>query len=1010
MKKSILLGMALLGCSLFTFAGFYASDRGDVETVKAIQLTTAEAILTEYDLGQEFSVPKATISYEGESYEATDFRLYFPDGTPYISETVSLNALGEYTLEYQVVVGGERISANQTFKVNSSAYSIGPNSVLEYSDSLERITGSSVAGLHLELADKDIFTYNEPINIYDYDKDTPLLRMHPYSNGGKGTTHRESLKQVVRLTDCYDLENFIELELCWDYSNHIEKTAAAYYRADVAGKKSIGLLPIAGDKVVNSAIYLGATRYQVCDGVYGAFTSTWQLTDAGLTVYFDPVENCFYAEDRSKILVSDLDNAELYGKDVFKGFTTGEVYVSVLAEEYYESAVKIDVSMMAGKEERNLHLDKIYDRKAPVISLDVPTAEKIYYVARNESIKLPDATVYDVNLKGGVSVGVYSQYGTAKQRQHSCKNGIFTPKSVGLYTVVYTAKDAYGTTSTKILTLNCIDSENDQIVSFELQKATSLQAGQTCQLPACGAFSKNGNVAISAYYRLAGAAERFEIIDNEFFVENVGEYEIIYEYSDVFTSYSTSYTVSSVPTDNISFSDPILPKYLIANATYTFDKVYAYTYEAANPTPQAVEVFLIADGGSEVKVDYANVVVPDCEKVKFKYSYGGVSVYSEEVSVVNVGFGSALRMQDYFVGDFEKTADYNSVYFQSNRSGDSNSLEFVNVLSLSKFNFSFNIPAATAEGSYDNFEAVDITLTDYYDRDNTVTITYLKKPGTTNFVCGNAQADVNVSFVGNHRFSYDQRLNVFKDMSGKAVSCPTTFSSDEVLLTISLRKIDGSAKIAVNEVCGQSFTNDTFDYGAPIMLLDDDGGVKKLGDVITIKMPKVIDVLCPFSQANLTLTVSKPSKGYATSVDGIVLQTGCATDREYLLEMTEEGAYKVRFTYYDADGNSITMGFTANVSDAEAPTIQLNDGYNESTIAEAKLNTKVSIQGYVVSDNKTPTDQLTVRLMVYSPSFEHVFLADNQFNATQQGTYTVYYYVYDAVGNYSVISYKVYVS
>jgi hypothetical protein len=313
-----------------------------------------------------------------------------------------------------------------------------------------------------------------------------------------------------------------------------------------------------------------------------------------------------------------------------------------------------------------------------------------------------------------------------------------------------------------------------------------------------------------------------------------------------------------------------------------------------------------------------------------------------------------------------------------------------------------------AEG-WDNFEAWDVVLTDYYDRSNSVTVSYLKKAETTYFVCGNEQADVIVPFVGSHKFFYQARTNVFMEMSSKSVACPNAFTSDKVLLTVRVRTIDGAAKIGITEVGGQILSNDPVDYFKPKMLIEDDGGVKTLGDKITIKMPTIIDVLSPYAQANLTLTVRKPSKGYATSDDGITLQAGCPVDREYTVSLTEDGAYKVTFQYVDAGGNSITDGFTADVLDMEGPTIVLNDGYNESTVVTATLNTKVTLQGYTVSDNKSAADKLTVRCLVYSPSLEQLFVVNNQFEATRKGMYTVYYYAYDEAGNYSVASYRVYV-
>lgn len=1007
MQKITKIGLILLGCSLFTVAGIYASKKNDETMVKAVELSTATDILTQYDLGQEFLIPEAIISYNGQDYEATSTILYFPNGTPYTSEKLKLSSIGEYILEYQVVVDGKTVSAAKTFNVNSSAYTLGTNSILEYSDSLDRITGSSVGGLHLELADKDIFTYNTPINIFDYDVNTPLLRMHPYSDGGSDTA-LESLKQVVRLTDCYDVDNYIEFELSWDYSNHITKTAAAYYRASVSNGKSIGIIPVATDAVVSSAIYIGEQRYAVHNGKYGAFSSTYNLTDAGVTVYFDPETNCFYAEDSAKILVSDLDNSELYGDEIFKGFSTGEVYISVLAEEYYTGSVNIDISMMAGMAEKELHLQKVNDNKAPEIVIDIPNTEKIYYIAKNESITLPKAIAYDVNLSGEVSIGIFSYYGTEKCRQHSYKNDIFTPKSEGLYTVVYTARDMFGNVSTKTLTLSCVEKENNKIVSFSVEKLNSLTAGSICELPEYEIFSDNDGVTLSTYYKFMSEDKLVEIVDNAFLVENVGEYEIVYIYKDIFTSYREAYKVNSVASSNVRFDEPIFPKYVIANAPYTFEPVYAYTYEAEKPTKHNAEVYIIADGdtNSIVKVDYANVRIPDCTTVQFKYSYDGISVFSEEIPVVNVGFGKSLKMQQYFVGDFDKTADPNGTYYQSNVTNGTNSLEFVNILSLSTFSFSCIIPQGLG-----NFEEVDITLTDYYDRDNSVTVSYINKKSTTYMLCGNAQADVGVAFEGfAHKVYYDSRRNTFNDMGGKTLTWSNSFTSDKVLLTVSIRNITGNVKIGILEVGGQIFSNDTADYFKPTMLCEDDGGVKKAGESITIKPAVIIDVLSPYLQSNLTLTVTKPSGGYATSDDNVLLQTGCITDREYVITLVEDGNYRVQYSYTDAGGNMISGGFVAKVSDTQAPTIQLNDGYNESTVVNAKVNTTVSLQGYTVSDDKTATDKLTVKYMVYSPRLEHVFVTDKQFVANYKGVYTVYYYVYDAMGNYSVASYQVNVS
>ena len=999
-----LMGVLISGCSLFVLIGGVWGLKSQT-TVRAMDLQTETEILSTYRLGDEFVVPQASIVQNGKNYEVSSTILYFPNGAAYVNETYSLNAIGEYRLEFQAIADGETLSVEKSFEVNSEAYAMGTNAVLEYKDSLDRITASSVAGLHIELPDRTSFTYNEPINIYDYDINTPLVTMHPYSDGGS-KTYRESLKQIVRLTDCYDTNNYVEFILAWDYSNHITETAATYYRARVGGGQSLGITPIPSDTVISSSVYIGEQRYRIWEDVYGAM-GVYNLTDAGISVYFDAKTNSFYVKDTSKKIVSDLDNSELYGDKAFKGFTTGEVYISVLAEEYFTGTVNIDISKLAGLEGKELHLSTVKDVKAPKIEIDGPD-DKVYYIAKNESVTFPTATAYDVNLNGEVSVAVYSYYGTEQCRQHSYKGGVFTPKTEGKYTVVYTAEDTFGNVATKVLNVICITRDNNQIVSFSVDEPTFLTAGEICELPAYEVFSCNGDVTIDVYYQFEGTETKVEIVDNAFLVEYVGEYEIIYEYRDVFTSYVKSYKVMSRPSSNVRFDTPIFPEYLIANAPYTFEPVYAYTYDAQMPTRHNVETFIIVDGDGEKakRIDYANTTIPTCSKVQFKYVYGDVSIFSQELPVVDVGFGKSLKMEKYFVGDFEKTAKINGVYYNSKVTEGSNELEFVNILSLSSFTFSFNIPTGA-----DNFEAIDVVLTDYYDRSNSVTVSYVNKGSSTYMVCGNVQAAKGVAFVENaHKFYYNSAKSQFVDMSGKMLDWNNTFSSDKVLLKVVVRNIIGKAEVGLIEVGAQVLSNDSVDYFKPTLLFEDDGGVKKVGEKITIKPATVIDVLSPFVQANLSLVVMTPLRTYAVSDDGVQLTIGCATDRAYTLTLKEDGKYRITYSYTDASGNLISGGFVADVSDTEAPTIQLNDGCNETTVVKAKLNTRVKIQGYSVSDNKTAADKLIVKCMVYSPSLEHVFVTNNEFEAVRKGNYVVYYYVYDDAGNYSVTYYTVYVS
>lgn len=999
--KKITKKILLLSASLFfAFSMLSIGALSDKKNAVAQELNVESEILASYSLGSEFIVPKGSISYNGKTYEASPI-LFYPDGMAYEKDVYNLSSTGQYTVSYGATIDGENISLEKKFIVYSDAYEVSANMVLEYRDSLEKVGNSSVSGLFVSLPENDAFTYNEAINIYDYNAEKPLIRFHPYSNGGEGTTHRESLRQIIRLTDCYNAENYIDFILSWDYSDHISKTAAMFYRASVAGSKSIGLRTT----TENTRYKYKDQYYLVRDSQYGAAIPQYKLTDDGVTVYFDPIENVFYAEGASKVLVSKLDSVELYGDYAFTGFTTGEVYLSILGEQYYESAVNMEISMLAGYEEKELHMHGVFDRKNPNVVINLNDDTDVLYVAKNENVLLPKANVYDVNWDGKISVAVYSGYGTESCRRISCPNGIFTPKTEGRYTVEYTAKDTFGNKTVETLLISCVSMPNNKSIDLAVEELEELTAGSICQLPDYTATGLNGTVSVKEYYRFGEDGDKIPVPAEGFLVQYVGEYQIIYEYTDGFMSYEKIYSVDSKASGNITFDIPVLPEYLIANASYSFDDVCAYSYTDEIPTKHDTKIYLITDGNknTETEVDYQNVKIPNCSKVNFRYVYDGYDSYSQEIPVVDVGFGSSLNMEQYFVGDFEKSSDGNGIYYLSNKNTETNTLSFINTVSISSFSFAF-----TVVKGFNAFAAVDICLTDYYDRNNSVKISYLNESGDAVFSCDGSEINTQQAFEDlEHKCYYSLNDGGFYDTSGKLIAWRNNFSSDKVLLSVTLRGLKGASKLKITELCGTTFSDEEFDYFRPILDCEDVGGVKSLGDKITLRAASAIDVLCPFLRENLMMEVTSPTGKKVVSDDEITLGVGCATDRDYTFTLTENGKYRVSYSYSDNFGNMLVFAFFANVIDTVAPTIVLDDGYNETTMVNARLNSTITLKGYAVSDDKTESSKLIVKVMAYSPSSEQVFIVNNSFKATKKGTYTVYYYVYDEIGNYSVASYKI---
>ena len=157
-----------------------------------------------------------------------------------------------------------------------------------------------------------------------------------------------------------------------------------------------------------------------------------------------------------RLWLTDLDEPGIQGDDVFKGFSTGEVYLSVWAEEYLGDKFHFEILDIYGTSFSNLSPQKnfITDEKAPALKLK-KTLPNVLYAKVGENIVLPEVVAYDVHLKE-VSSTVFYLKGTNLQRLVSVKNNTFVPSVAGVYTVTYIATDTFGNSQTLEIQINAI--------------------------------------------------------------------------------------------------------------------------------------------------------------------------------------------------------------------------------------------------------------------------------------------------------------------------------------------------------------------------------------------------------------------------------------------------------------------------------------------------------------------------------------------------------------------------
>ena len=452
---------------------------------------------------------------------------------------------------------------------------------------------------------------------------------------------------------------------------------------------------------------------------------------------------------------------------------------------------------------------------------------------------------------------------------------------------------------------------------------------------------------------------------------------------------------------------PLLPKYLIKDAKYSFEAVYAETYASGAPVVVEPQVFVSEDGKaySTTPVAYNDYEVKATESVCFKYVYNGLAVYeSEPIKVVDVGFADVLHLEKYFVGDVETAAYTDYVRAVAKTEASDVTIDFINAVSFSQFACNFAIPK-----EYALLSAVELILTDYYDYANTLTIRYEKTGGGMAFsVNGNAPLSSGTSFVGTmHQLWYDETLKTFVDASGNSYETENPFSSDKVYLSFKLCGVSGDAALDVYKIGSQYINADGYDWvNATVYVRDAISGIIDFGQTLVFKPAEITDVLTPYVESAYAFYVLGPNDEYVYSDNNVLLDGSQPLDKTYSITFRGYGMYRAVYEYRDQFGNPAENVIVLYVNDRVAPTLTLENGYGNGTVVQGKVGEKITVAGYTVDDN-FGKDGVSVIVRAVSPDNVMVLLDNMSFTATKKGEWKVVYYASDAEGNYSVVYYTV---
>ncbi len=1044
MKKGLKKGLLALalGLSLSVAGiGFALQDEPTVSTASAVGITSEE-IKDAYGVGTTLIMPETVTGEDGQTFE--NGILVFPDGTAHTGSEIALTEVGTYKVRYSLTTENGVVKAEKQFNVSQKNWTLSStNSSATYSEELEAVkyndpNGAKASGLVLSLAAGDKFTYNKPLDL----SDTTLgevIRLNPTLGEDYGFTLNEKGQRnyyvntpvaeycYVTFTDCYNPDVYVKLAMRFVTTN-----GQPYFRVGSGNQEEVGLrgpetTPVASSQQSRS-VYIDGVLYLAWLQKYGAEKNLGTYISEKNAGYGWKLEyesqRWTAANGGAFSLVNILNSEDIYGSNLFKGFTTGEVYVSIECDNYLTNKnARVELVNIGHDKGEGLKEVDTADLKAPIITLEekVATAANVY-CAVGDAFPIPEAKAVDISLVDEVKAKVYKNYGTQKQTEVLVTDGKFTPNAAAVYTIVYSAEDASGNITQRPLNVTAFNADDGKSIALEVDKLSSISAGETATLPAYSLKGYNGGTQLKIFVSYGDEKQEIDLDNMQFTPLHVGEYKIIYEYRDIFFSYSDEYTVNSLPSETIDLIEEIImPKYFIKGYKYSLDSYHVYSFKEKDPTPLTADVFVSFDDGEFKKIeDVGEVEITGSQTATFQYRYDGVDIGEPIavpiVDVVGTHMGeeeeeTGLWMFKYFKGDFSlaDTAEKDMRFNAVNNAGNQ-TLSFINPISAANFRFGFSIP----EGA-DNFSALRIVLTDYYDPTNKTVISYEKSDDLVYFSIDDGEKIVlKKEFAGKEsKTVYYDSANSLMDYGEGRILYDFDFISDKCYLDVVLENCNGATAIVVKQVGNTLMRNSNHtDKYAPVITVYKDRGDKLVNTEMTVYAAEILDVLSPVLNKNITVSVTDPDGKTVVSKDGVELGGKLKTadgTRDYVIELTKKGLYTIVYAGKDEEGKNVQTQYTVNVYNNAPPVVKFDKGYTADTVIKAQEGEFIYLPKYTVSDD-SPLEDLTITAVLIGEldGGLYPFLDENEpVQLFGKGYYRLYITVVDPEGNMGYAYYRI---
>ena len=728
-----------------------------------------------------------------------------------------------------------------------------------------------------------------------------------------------------------------------------------------------------------------------------------RMTHLPFSFRYDIAKNQVFANPQKaseEYMILDVDAAE-YMKQypLFRGFTTGEVYLKVTVADLSEQGELI-ITQINGRDLSGSELETIPNDNLIGLEMDYD-----YY--RNAlpsgvvgvGYKLPVPTAYD-EIMGKYDVGTSVLFGE-QDCSSMINNGVFVPEQAGKYSLVYTAVDANGLSVSRVFDLQV--NEGRKEISMDLVEAPNegYQLFSWISAPLVEIKGGDGKLVDQTVQYLFNGEKVTLNQDGKFYASSLGKLEIVATAQDELGQIKTeAFTKEIKGVTNLSLH-AYVPYGLEKGISYVIPDFDAVDYTTGALREMAKSVYVNGEQkqvGDVVKMDGLDALTID-----FYGDKGSAAEIVKSYTIQHIAGAKSADMSGVFVT--EGVSITQDPYIQATIHSADNVIKMPYALSADFVNVRLS---AVNEGM--DYDYMDVLMEDSLSG-QCVRVRFLLEDGVTYLVVDGKDGssikyelpvkmengDYLEFYYNNESLTvlnskYEKIADVAYDVNGEPF---IGFASAAIKLSVRAGKVNGEAPngcINIHSICNQSFSYVSYAYGdtvAPeLSFATSLPNRTRTGYNTDFVLSKafVFDVLQ--YESTMEYAIYSPS--------GKVVYKGIAEG--YTLRLAELGSYRVVYTVKDSWDNSRKYEYYIEAVDCVAPTITVNGEYK----AEYRVGEAIKPLAVTVQDDYSQVSQINVKVFVIDTERLLTEVTDSEYMFTKQGYYTVMYYATDEAGNSAI--------